>query len=159
MTPPTANRGDRRNHLCVANQRAIDLPSQVVRLQRRDFYRVATPVMDPVRVSIPMPQAEDGPTVFSLSDISCGGIGLVDNQMTLGATVGRTFPKCLIDLPEVGTITTGLQIRNSLTTTLQDNRTNRRLGCQFVDISSAHMSMVQRYVTKRECDYQRRSGR
>lgn len=137
---------------------AIDLPSEVVRLQRRDFYRVATPVMDPVRVSIPMPKAQDGPTVFALSDISCGGIGLVDNQMTLGAIVGRTFPKCRIDLPELGTITTGLQIRNSLTTTLLDNRTNRRLGCQFVDISSAHLSMVQRYVTKRECDHQRRSG-
>lgn len=67
--------------------------------------------------------------------------------MTLGATVGRTFTKCRIELPEVGVITTGLQIRNSLTTTLQDNRTNRRLGCQFVDISSAHLSMVQRYVT------------
>lgn len=137
---------------------AIDMPSRVVRLQRRDFYRVATPLIDPVLVSVPMLKAQDGATVFSLSDISCGGIGLVDNQMTLDATVGRTFTKCRIDLPEVGVITTGLQIRNLLTTTLMDNRINRRLGCQFVDISSAHLAMVQRYVTKRECEFKRRSG-
>lgn len=136
----------------------MDLPSRVVRLQRRDFYRVATPIIDPVLVSVPLAKAQDGATVFSLSDISCGGIGLVDNQMALDATIGRTFTKCRIDLPEVGVITTGLQIRNTLTTTLTDNRTNRRLGCQFVDISSAHLSMVQRYVTKRECEHKRRSG-
>jgi c-di-GMP-binding flagellar brake protein YcgR len=131
----------------------IDLPGEIIRLQRREFYRVATPMVEPVMVSIPMPKAADGePIAFSLSDISCGGIGLVDNQLALGASVGRTYTRCLIDLPEIGVITTSLQLRNALTTTLLNNRTNRRLGCQFVDISRIHLAMVQRYVTKRQCE-------
>lgn len=138
---------------------ALDLPDRIIRLQRREFYRVATPVIYPLLVSIQMPKAAGGePFSFSLADISCGGICLLDNQQTLGAKVGRVYPRCRIDLPDVGVVTTGLQVRNSATTTLLNNRTNSRLGCQFVDMSSAHLSMVQRYVTKRECERIRASG-
>jgi c-di-GMP-binding flagellar brake protein YcgR len=138
---------------------ALDLPDRLIRLQRREFYRVATPVIYPVLVSIPVPKAADGePITFSLADISCGGICLLDNQLTLGANVGRIYARCKIELPDVGVVTTGLQVRNAATTTLLNNRTNSRLGCRFVDMSSAHSAMVQRYVTKRECERIRASG-
>ncbi|HEU4372597.1 MAG TPA: flagellar regulator YcgR PilZN domain-containing protein, partial [Telluria sp.] len=35
---------------------ALDLPERLIRLQRREFYRVATPVIYPVLVSIPVPK-------------------------------------------------------------------------------------------------------
>lgn len=130
---------------------AIDCPDRMIRLQRREFYRVPTPVVFPVLVSIPMPKAPGGDALtFSLSDISGGGICLLDNQSTLGDKVGRIYARCRIDLPDIGEITTSLQVRNSATTTQLNNRTNSRLGCQFVGMSSAHLSMVQRYVTQRE---------
>lgn len=132
---------------------ALAVPGRLIRLQRREFYRVATPVIYPVLVSIPLPKAADGEAVtFSLSDISCGGISLLDNQQALGVHVGRVFAKCRIELPDVGVVTTGLQVRNAATTRLLNNRTNSRLGCQFVGISNAHLAMVQRYVSKRECE-------
>jgi c-di-GMP-binding flagellar brake protein YcgR len=34
--------------------------------------------------------------------------------------------------------------------TLLNNKTSRRLGCQFVDISRGNLSNVQRYITKLE---------
>lgn len=138
---------------------AVEVPERMIRLQRREFYRVATPVIYPVLVSIPVPKVTDGePIAFSLADISCGGICLLDNQLALGANVGRVYTRCRIELPDVGVVTTGLQVRNTATTTLLNNRTNSRLGCQFVDMSGAHLSMVQRYVTRRECDRIRASG-
>ncbi len=57
---------------------------------------------------------------------------------------------CRIELPEIGPITTSLQVRNSLDLTLLNNKTNRRLGCQFVDISRGALAGVQRYITKLE---------
>jgi c-di-GMP-binding flagellar brake protein YcgR len=45
---------------------------------------------------------------------------------------------------------TSLQVRNSLDLTLLNNKTNRRLGCQFVDISRGNLAAVQRYITKLE---------
>jgi c-di-GMP-binding flagellar brake protein YcgR len=129
----------------------IDLPATLVRLQRREFYRMATPVSNPVRVAIPMPEELGGGTqVFPLSDISCGGISIFDNKAVLGNTIGHNYPLCRIDLPEIGMVTTTLQVRNALDITLLNNKTNRRLGCQFVGISNGNLSMVQRYITKLE---------
>ncbi|WP_229483508.1 flagellar brake protein [Massilia horti] len=133
------------------NALRADIPPTLIRLQRREFYRMATPVTNPVRAMIPMPPELGGGTqAFPLADISCGGIALLDNKLQLNNTVGQTFTNCRIDLPEIGPITTSLQVRNSLDLTLLNNKTNRRLGCQFVDMGRASMAAVQRYITRLE---------
>lgn len=129
----------------------IALPDTLVRLQRREFYRMATPVSNPVRAIIPMPDEQGGGSaIFPLADISCGGIALLDNKLQLGSTMGHSYEGCRIDLPDIGTVTTTLQLRNTLDITLLNNKTNRRLGCSFVDISRGNLAMVQRYITKLE---------
>jgi c-di-GMP-binding flagellar brake protein YcgR len=130
---------------------SADIPPTLIRLQRREFYRMPTPVTSPVRATIPLPAELGGGTaVFPLADISCGGIAILDNKHQLGTTIGDTFPNCRIELPEIGPVTTSLQIRNSLDLTLLNNKTNRRLGCQFIDISRGNLAAVQRYITKLE---------
>ena len=127
------------------------IPASLIRLQRREYYRMATPVSNPVRALIPMPDELGGGTnVFPLADISCGGIAILDNKLLLGNTIGHNYPACRIDLPDVGTVVTTLQIRNSLDLTLLNSKTNRRLGCEFVDISRGNLANVQRYITKLE---------
>ena len=127
------------------------IPASLVRLQRREYYRMATPVSNPVRALIPMPPELGGGTnVFPLADISCGGIAILDNKLLLGNTIGHNYPGCRIDLPEIGTVMTTLQIRNSLDLTLLNAKTNRRLGCEFIDISRGNLAYVQRYITKLE---------
>ena len=129
----------------------IALPPTLVRLQRREFYRMATPVGNPVRAIVPMPEEFGGGTaIFPLADISCGGIAILDNKLMLGHPIGAKYLDCRIDLPDIGTVTTTLQVRNSLDLTLLNNKANRRLGCAFVDISRANLAMVQRYITKLE---------
>ncbi len=128
-----------------------DIPETLIRLQRREYYRMATPVTNPVRAIIPLPEElGGGEAVFPLHDISCGGIAILDNKLQLDNTIGLVFKDCRIELPEVGTVTTSLQIRNSLDVTLLNNKTNRRLGCEFVDISRGNLAAVQRYITKLE---------
>jgi c-di-GMP-binding flagellar brake protein YcgR len=128
-----------------------DIPPALIRLQRREYYRMATPVSNPVRVTIPLPAELGGKMeVFPLADISCGGIAILDNKQILSANTGDTFAGCRLDLPEIGPVMTSLQIRNSLDVTLLNNKTNRRLGCEFVDISRGNLAAVQRYITKLE---------
>jgi c-di-GMP-binding flagellar brake protein YcgR len=128
-----------------------DIPATLIRLQRREFYRMATPVTNPVRAMIPLPPALGGGThAFPLADISCGGVALLDNKLQLNNTVGQTLTNCRIELPEIGPVTTSLQVRSSLDMTLLNNKTNRRLGCQFVDMSRASLAAVQRYITRLE---------
>nr|WP_315218645.1 flagellar brake protein [uncultured Duganella sp.] len=128
----------------------ITVPPTLIRLQRREYYRIATPVTNPVRVVIALPDELGGSTTFPLADISCGGIAILDNKMILGDAIGKEYPNCRIDLPEIGQVTTALQVRNSLDLTLLNNKTNRRLGCEFVNIQRSTLAYVQRYITKLE---------
>jgi c-di-GMP-binding flagellar brake protein YcgR len=128
-----------------------DIPATLIRLQRREFYRMPTPVTNPVPVLVPMPlDLGGGNATFPLADISCGGIALLDNKMMLNSTIGQTFTNCRIELPDTGFVTTSLQVRNALDVTMLNNKTSRRIGCMFVDISRANMAAVQRYITKLE---------
>ena len=126
------------------------IPTTLIRLQRREYYRIATPVTNPVRVLIPLPAELGGNTTFPLADISCGGISILDNKMILGDSIGKKFVDCRIDLPEIVQVATALQMRNSLDLTLLNNKTNRRLGCEFVNIPRGMLAYVQRYITKLE---------
>jgi len=130
---------------------SAEIPATLIRLQRREFYRMATPVTNPVRATVPLPPELGGaPAVFPLADISCGGIAILDNKQQLGAAVGATYPNCRIELPEIGPVVCTLQVRNAMDMTLLNNKTSRRLGCQFIDISRGSLAAVQRYITKLE---------
>jgi c-di-GMP-binding flagellar brake protein YcgR len=128
-----------------------EIPASLIRLQRREYYRMPTPVTHPVPALVPMPfELGGGNASFPLADISCGGVALLDNKMILNSTIGQTFTNCRIELPEIGTVTTSLQVRNALDVTMLNNKTSRRIGCMFVDISRGNMAAVQRYITKLE---------
>ncbi|MET3130583.1 c-di-GMP-binding flagellar brake protein YcgR [Oxalobacteraceae bacterium GrIS 1.11] len=129
----------------------IALPPTLIRLQRREYYRMPTPVSNPVRVIIPLPPELGGAaTPFPLADISCGGIAILDNKLMLGDAIGKNYPGCRIELPDVGIVNTTLQIRNSLDMTLLNSKLNRRLGCQFIDLPRPMLAHVQRYITRLE---------
>lgn len=129
------------------------LPHSVIRLQRREFYRVATPVANPVRCVIPVPDGTNGtvtPITTALQNISAGGIAIVDEKKILDYTIGRVYKDCRIDLPGGTPIVATLQIRNSHDLTFASGRTVRRLGCMFIDLPKPLLAAVQRYITKLE---------
>lgn len=135
------------------------LPPSLIRLQRREFYRMTTPISNPVRVTIPLPvHLGSGFAVFPLADISGGGVALLDNKLQLDHQIGHSFADCRIDLPEFGPVLTGLQVRNFQDMTLLNNKTNRRIGCQFVGLSRAAEALLQRYITKLERERKVRLG-
>lgn len=131
---------------------SMPIPDSLIRLQRREYYRMPTPVSNPVRALVPLPfDLGGGVHAFPLADISCGGIAILDNKLQLGETaIGAQFEDVKIELPEIGTVTTNLQIRNLMNITLLNNKTNRRLGCEFVGISRGNLAAVQKYITRLE---------
>jgi len=127
------------------------IPPKLIRLQRREYYRMETPVTNPVYVSVYIAQDQGGETVrLPLADISCGGIAALDKQGRLGTDIGQGFLDCQIELPEIGAVKTSLQLRYALDIPMLNNKTNRRLGLQFVDMSKASLNAVQRYITRLE---------
>lgn len=129
----------------------FEIPASLIRLQRRDLYRMETPLTNPIRCVIPLPEDLGGTICnFPLADISGGGIALMDEKVILDNTIGRVYKNCRIDLKDIGTVICALQIRSSFDVTLLNGKTNRRIGCQFTEIARPMLNMVQKYITKLE---------
>ncbi|MBR7798938.1 flagellar brake protein [Undibacterium fentianense] len=129
----------------------MPMPSTLIRLQRRENYRINTPLSTPIKCLIPI-EVEEVQRIykFSLVDISCGGIALLDEQRMLDITTGTRYTDCQIDLPQIGLIELNIEIRNSQDLTLLNGRTTRRVGCAFLNLSSRTLATVQRYIMKLE---------
>lgn len=124
------------------------LPETLLKFQRREFYRAETPVVRPVKCSIPL----DGGKLIqaNLFDISLGGVGLNGFPEDFDLEIGRDLPGCTITLPEIGVISVTLQIRNALDVTLRDGRVGRRAGCMFLRPPPGTETLVQRYIIRLE---------
>lgn len=129
------------------------LPVSLIRLQRRENFRVPMPVATPVRCTIRIAHGSgrDADSVsLALQNVSGGGIAIIDESMTLDDTIGRIYTDCQIDLPGAIRIVTKLQIRNSRNLKLTNGKTVRRLGCLFLDLPGPMLAAVQRYILKLE---------
>lgn len=127
------------------------LPTSLIRLQRREYYRINTPVSNPIRVQIPV-EIEERIEILKLPlvDISCGGIAILDEKKTLDCTIATNYPQCKLDLPSVGMVDLTLQIRNHQDLVLLNGKSSRRLGCQFYNLSNSVLTHIQRYIMKLE---------
>ncbi len=126
----------------------LPLPDAVLKLQRREYYRISTPITVPLKCEIPLPQG--GKIDVSIVDISVGGIGIVGYPPELVTEVGTAYPGCKIDLPDVGSIVATIQIRNVLDVTLKSGQVSKRAGCQFMDLPANMQVLLQRYIIKLE---------
>jgi len=134
----------------------IPFPDSLLKLQRREYYRLTVPVLNPLRCQIPLPAG--GYIDTTIGDISLGGISLMGEYAGLQLEPGRSFKGCRIQLPEVGTINTELAVRNSFPMTLRSGAVIRRTGCAFVHLPASQEAMLQRYIIRLERDRRAKSG-
>ncbi len=130
------------------------LPESVMRLQRREYYRLTTPSSRPVKCLIPV-HTEKGPlrdVEAMVLDISNGGVAVIAPPDGLTLKVGSTLADCRIVIPDMGTIFTSIQVKNMFDVTLKNGTHVRRAGCQFSHLDGAAMALVQRYIIRVERD-------
>jgi c-di-GMP-binding flagellar brake protein YcgR len=128
----------------------IRLPEVLLRLQRRDFYRIRTPVARPAAASVPDPSDPGRRLSLRIFDLSCGGVALVAGESDAPLAPGTLLQDCRIDLPEVGALNTALEVRSAAKHEEGARKNLRRYGCQFVGLPPALTSAVQRYITRTE---------
>lgn len=129
------------------------LPDKVLRLQRREYFRLATPIAKPVKFSatIQRPDRSVMTIEASLLDISGGGVGLMATP-ALAALLPRgcVLADCKMTLPDEGLLVANLCVRNKYDVTTRSGSRYFRIGCEFIALPGARMSMVQRYITRVE---------
>jgi c-di-GMP-binding flagellar brake protein YcgR len=123
----------------------LALPRSLIRLQRREHFRVPLPIANPVRCIVPSTVEDDPePIVAHVVDISCGGVALSGGR--LAAEPGRLLPDCQLLLPESEAVRTSLEVRNSAQVRLHSGAFQTRLGCKFIDLPHDMAARLQRFV-------------
>ena len=126
----------------------LPLPDSLYRLQRREYYRLMTPVIKPLRCVIDKKDIPDRkPLEFIIMDISCGGVGLTCLESDTELTPGLSYPDCKIELPGIGTIKGTIEVKNLVELTSQSGTVYKRAGCEFKNLDGASIILLQRYVT------------
>jgi flagellar brake protein len=130
-------------------------PDRVLRLQRREYYRVRTP--ESISASCLVPYTGDRAQYESLRvlDVSVGGLAMLAYPRHFDPTSGIVIDRCYLDLPGVGTVT--VRIRVAHVEASKDGQA-RRCGCEFVDLSPQARMMLQRYVHRVDVDQRHQRG-
>lgn len=124
----------------------IAIPGQLLKLQRREYYRLSTPIATPIQCSLT--KTGGGTVTVTIADISLGGFAIVNYQGVIALEVGEKFTACRFVLPEIGTVNIGIEVRNEYKVTMKNGARNKRAGCMFIDPPPSQQAMIQRYITK-----------
>lgn len=122
------------------------IPRSVIRMQRREYYRLPTSVMEPVTCTI---GTKFGPLRMRATDISISGIGVgYDSRDAL--EIGRTYEDCVVVLPGALEFRVNLDVRNIYEALLPSGRRGQRAGCRFNNLGSSIETEIQRYIIRLE---------
>jgi c-di-GMP-binding flagellar brake protein YcgR len=135
----------------------IALPHKLIRVQRREFFRLATPIATPVPCVVPYADEmnPDGESALDLTlvDASIGGIGATAaDPLPSVFTEGAGFDGCKISFPGVGETSVTLRIKSIKPITMMDGVVRQRLGLEYVNPSRGNQGLIQRYTFNLERD-------
>lgn len=131
-----------------------EVPKALMRLQRREFFRLLLPVTRPLKCQLPLLKKDNTKTVFeaSILDISGGGIGIQAPSDDIRFDTDMLLEDAQIELPGIGNITVMLRVRSMYEVILLNGTRSRRAGCQFISPSGQALTLIQRFIIKAERD-------
>lgn len=131
----------------------VRVPDVMLRLQRREYFRLTAPSAHSLTCLIPMiigGEQREISVEASVLDISGGGLSITIPSEGMLVEPDMEFGNCRLMLPETGAIVTSLRVRNLFRITNRDGSITLRAGCEFTHLSSAMASTIQRYILKVE---------
>lgn len=133
----------------------IELPEYLIRIQRREYYRLSIPPGTSIKCLIPLrprnpaePEEFAAPREFPVFDISRGGIALLCEEGETELQPGMKFQDCRISLPDIGFLTATLHVKNNVSFTIRNNMVKVRVGCELHHLSNSMQALLQRYVNQ-----------
>jgi c-di-GMP-binding flagellar brake protein YcgR len=130
---------------------AVKLPDSLLRLQRRELYRVSAPITRPIRCVVPVEVNERTRHIETrLHDISQGGVALIAQVGDYPFEPGMKFPNCRIVLPDAGNAVVMLEVVHVREEKLLNDKTALKIGCKYVRPSMAALALVQKQMMRLE---------
>lgn len=128
------------------------LPESILRLQRREYFRLLTPIIHPLRCRFRCDDATGNSVSLSapVVDLSIGGVSLSGLPGDLPLETDMRFADCGIDLPEGGSIVSPLRLCWVTEVVSRSGVPSKRGGFEFVRLPQSTSTQIQRYITKTE---------
>lgn len=127
---------------------ATALPERMVRLQRRESFRVTTPIGRPLLCYLGLVNGE--PLNLPLHDISVCGAGLTLSDKAPLFEVGKRLDAVRIDLPEHGEVRCKATVRHVTPAGNVRGKPVFLVGLRFDELPHASQARIQRYIVDLE---------
>lgn len=124
-------------------------PEVLFYVQRREYFRVDAPVLDPYFCRGTLPEGDT--FRFEIHDLSLGGIGLrTTDQRVTELPMGVTLPDVEVNLSGHGTLSVDLELVSMRSTELPNGVKRFQLGMRFVSLQGSAENTLQRIITQLE---------
>lgn len=137
---------------------SVPLPRQILRLQRREYFRLTTPQVNELSCQLVVSQPGGTARVLNLPllDMSGNGVSLSAPPAHIDSfSPGSIFKDCRLAIPGEGILLLNLCIREVLA---GDDHPGLRLGCEFHNLTLARRSQIQRYIARQEREQKARGS-
>lgn len=138
------------------------LPTEMLRLQRREFYRLQVPLTHELSCLLKAEDLGRKPVEASarVIDIGAGGIAVLLPAGTAEFVIGGVLPGCRLALPDGEPIELDLEVRNINRQTQRNGTEQLRVGLRFAALPRTADTRIQRYIfkTERELNAKARGG-
>lgn len=128
---------------------AVILPKAMLRLQRREAFRLQLPSSKPYICRIRRGSSEE--CALPIYDISVSGLGILVAE-PLAYEPMEMLENCWIDLRESGMLTVSLEVRYILAKDSRGGKVLWHMGCSFVNLSPANETLIQRFMARIEVE-------
>ena len=126
-----------------------EFPEVLFYVQRREFFRVDAPVIDPYICAGRLPDGER--FRFELHDLSLGGVGMRTTDPRVATLpMGCVLQDCELTLGSPSTISLDLQIVSLRAVELPNGTQRYQLGLRFVMLPGNAENTLQRLITQLE---------
>jgi flagellar brake protein len=129
---------------------AITLPDLLLRLQRREFFRIDTPLARPLRFGCwgAAPVVCEVP----IHDLSVAGLALTVVELPDDWQAGLALERCAFALPGHSDVIADAHIRHITELDARNGQRQWRVGLQFENLGPSMEVHLQRYIVKVEHD-------
>jgi c-di-GMP-binding flagellar brake protein YcgR len=124
------------------------LPPSLLRIQRRDSYRVHVPKSRPIVCELPPAGSGRQPVLAHVRDISVGGIALVDFPPAFELVQGTVFERCALRLSSSETLDAGLELVHVYRSPHAPPGRGQLVGCRFLHLSGSAEATIQRLINQ-----------
>lgn len=127
----------------------IPLPEYILRIQRRDAYRIDTPPNEIVNCRFAPPALPRKVLTWRVADVSVQGMRIVGDPEQWQAQAGKTLKDCRIDLPDAGVVFCSANVVR----VMEDTQAGKRrllIGCEFVQPTGSAGTLLQKYILELE---------